>query len=460
MAQTLKLDNYSSVNIKDTTTLADKAAAGNTTVTVANADEITAGVRLLFGSHTDSSEIVTVSSVAGAIATLSSALKLDHVSNTRISVLFGDKLRIYRAANTTGTAPVDTEFTLLATVDMDVDEQSTTYTDATGGDGYWYKYTYYNETAIAETSIADSTVVRGGGVGNYTTPDAIRARAGFMNNPNISDGTIYGYQVRAQDEVNSALSGRYIVPFEKPINATVKDITETLATGMLQYDMYRNTNPAAAAQAKEMMEEAREKLQRIVDGQLVLLNAQGVTTSLPSGVAVSGYPNNSTMTKRKFSMGMELQVQIQVTVTGGKSLQRAFTKLGADMLIFNNAMKSTGMYLTDYYSTTAFASQGGVFGKKWARLSPRYAKRKAKRYAGRPILIATGKMKKSFTYRHNSTSVEISNTAAYFKYHQSNEPREVLPRRVMMGFNAPIRREISGIFDRDIKRKIRKAGLK
>lgn len=154
-------------------------------------------------------------------------------------------------------------------------------------------------------------------------------------------------------------------------------------------------------------------------------------------------------------------MQITVTVTGSKELQRAFHKLGASLLIYDAAMKDTGEALTDYYSTVAFASQGGVFGSQWARLSPRYAVQKAKTHPGRPILVKTGKMIGGFRYRHNNTSAEIYNRMSYFEYHQSTaEPRRRLPRRQTMGINAPVRRMIMEIFDKDIKQKIRKAGLK
>lgn len=151
--------------------------------------------------------------------------------------------------------------------------------------------------------------------------------------------------------------------------------------------------------------------------------------------------------------------QIKITIEGGEELKRAFTKLGAEMLIFNRAMKDTGEFLGEYFANEAFASQGGVFGKKWARLNPQYAVQKAKLYAGRPTLIASGKMQRSFRSRHNNTSVEVDNTTSYFKYHQSEQPRNKLPRRPMMGVNAPIRRKITEIFEKDMQDKIKKAGL-
>lgn len=49
-----------------------------------------------------------------------------------------------------------------------------------------------------------------------------------------------------------------------------------------------------------------------------------------------------------------------------------------------------------------------------------------------PILNKTGKMKGSFTTSMTNTEAKIGNSADYFKYHQSNQSRKKIPRRIML----------------------------
>lgn len=49
-----------------------------------------------------------------------------------------------------------------------------------------------------------------------------------------------------------------------------------------------------------------------------------------------------------------------------------------------------------------------------------------------PILNKTGKMKSSFTDTVGREQATIGNSADYFKYHQSNQARKKIPRRVML----------------------------
>lgn len=152
-------------------------------------------------------------------------------------------------------------------------------------------------------------------------------------------------------------------------------------------------------------------------------------------------------------------MQIQVTITGDKELLRGLKKLGQELYMLKSAMEDIGKDLSDYYSNEAFASQGGVFGTPWPRLSSKYASRKARIYAGRSPLIASGKMKESFDYKADNTSVYISNTAKQFKYHQSSAPRLKLPRRAMIGKNRAIVDIVETIVKQEVTRKIKKAGL-
>lgn len=49
-----------------------------------------------------------------------------------------------------------------------------------------------------------------------------------------------------------------------------------------------------------------------------------------------------------------------------------------------------------------------------------------------PLLEKTGRMRASFRDRVHKDYVVLWNDAPYFMYHQSNQPRSRLPRRIMM----------------------------
>lgn len=150
-------------------------------------------------------------------------------------------------------------------------------------------------------------------------------------------------------------------------------------------------------------------------------------------------------------------MNIVVTITGSAAVQAKLRKLGSSLYDLKASMADIGRDAADYYANQGFGSQGGVFGQSWRPLSVRYAAKKAGTYPGRPPLIATGKMKNSFTYSSTPSSVLVSNTAPQFKYHQSSAPRSKIPRRVMMGVNEPVKRIVRETIQAEITRKIRVA---
>jgi hypothetical protein len=109
------------------------------------------------------------------------------------------------------------------------------------------------------------------------------------------------------------------------------------------------------------------------------------------------------------------------------------------------AMKDSGDYLVNFFSGVVFASRGGAIGKPWPALNPRYAVWKAERYPGRPPLIRTGLMNRSFRRDYGALSAKIYNEAEYFKYHQQGLG---VPERVMMAIDDERGSQIQSIFER------------
>jgi phage gpG-like protein len=150
---------------------------------------------------------------------------------------------------------------------------------------------------------------------------------------------------------------------------------------------------------------------------------------------------------------LELSIKIQ----GSKEVRAKLRRLGTSLYDLRSPMNEIGNQAARYYANQGMNSQGGVFGAAWTPLKRRTLARKSRTYPGRPPLVATGKMRDSFTFSASSKSVLVGNNAPYFKYHQSTLPRKRLPRRQMMGINAPVKKMVRDIISEEIERKIRAA---
>lgn len=136
----------------------------------------------------------------------------------------------------------------------------------------------------------------------------------------------------------------------------------------------------------------------------------------------------------------QLQARLQKVVERIGSLQPTFTKVGETMIKF--------------YSTQPFLSQGGVYGRPWDPLNPKYEAYKERKYPGRGILVASGKMQDSFKAHATSSRVEITNSAEYFAKHQLGKG---VPQRVSMMLDTQRRELAIKTIHADLKLKIAEA---
>lgn len=120
------------------------------------------------------------------------------------------------------------------------------------------------------------------------------------------------------------------------------------------------------------------------------------------------------------------------TIEGEKQLSRNLRGISETMGDWKPAFTKIAKDLKDVYANDVFKTKGGAIGENWPPLKPSYlaAKRKAG-YSAQP-LVKTGQMQKAFKSLAKTDSATIWNSIAYSKYHQSNQPRRKLPRRVMM----------------------------
>lgn len=130
-------------------------------------------------------------------------------------------------------------------------------------------------------------------------------------------------------------------------------------------------------------------------------------------------------------------MKFTITVDGELKSARAFEAMDKTLRDF------TGLWPeihADFLQavTDQFETQGVRGAGKWRALSPRYAKWKQSKYPGRPILVLTGKLKKSFSHSGSPDQIKIfeplsatfgtkvANEDGYMYpgYHQSVTPPE------------------------------------
>lgn len=149
-------------------------------------------------------------------------------------------------------------------------------------------------------------------------------------------------------------------------------------------------------------------------------------------------------------------MQIHVTVDGPEVALARLRKVEGGIVDLTPAMKSVADYAKSYFAGQAFVSQGQVYGQRWPRLNPSYENWKSKKYPGRPVLVRTGLMQRSFESDSDENSATIWNDTDYFKYHQSDESRtSKLPRRAMMAANDTMRQNLYAIINAYVQKQMK-----
>lgn len=278
MPAKIRINNFDSSNIIEKAILDADSVIGATTLTLKNSQNFNVNDYALVGAQGgEKSELKAISAVNAdqITVTLSTATKEAHNRFDQVTTLFGNQIKIYRASNVDGTIPADNQFTLLTTLGIDPDQLYTDYTDATGSSTYWYKFTYYNSTALTESNLADAIAVRGSGYGNYCSVDEIRFESGLKNNRWITDADIDFYRKSAQAEIDGSLTGTYTVPFTTPINPLIAEITRKLAAGFI---LTKNYGPLATLNTNNgttKITEARALLDKLNKKTITLTDVVG-----------------------------------------------------------------------------------------------------------------------------------------------------------------------------------------
>jgi phage gpG-like protein len=115
-----------------------------------------------------------------------------------------------------------------------------------------------------------------------------------------------------------------------------------------------------------------------------------------------------------------------------------------------------------------FKSEGAEGGEKWQALSPEYQGWKDRHYPGQPILQRTGDLEASLTSGNDPNAVKVEGRKAltmgsrvpYAIYHQSLDPRTVLPRRPEINVSEPFRRSVTKLMQSYLVDVATSAGLR
>jgi len=136
------------------TILTEQANAGATSISVANNSGFSANDFIVIGNPgSEFTEIVRISSLSGNnTINLATALKFSHYYSSPVTLIYYDKIEIERAISKEGP------YTLIATIDIAIDEDFTTFRDEEGDiDKFYrvrYKNSYNNKTSTYSSPLA------------------------------------------------------------------------------------------------------------------------------------------------------------------------------------------------------------------------------------------------------------------------------------------------------------------
>ena len=151
-----------------------------------------------------------------------------------------------------------------------------------------------------------------------------------------------------------------------------------------------------------------------------------------------------------------MPLTLSFAIEGEQQLLRRFAGIEKEMHDWTPAFKESIEALKDIFGNKVFETRGGAIGEQWEALDPEYQRWKSMHYPGKGILEASGAMRRSFETMFKADQAAIWNTASYFAYHQSNQPRSKMPRRVMMKLAEEQRQIVVKIFHTLFVKKLKK----
>lgn len=287
------------IKLERTTLIADAAKGTDVELELANNSGMADNTFIVIGQEgSDKAELVKINeAVTPGEGVQVATLIFDHKAGEPVTVYRFNKRKFYGATEAGGSY---TELTDDGSPkDIQVDDPQGTFLEYTGSDYSYFKSTYYNSETLDETEIDDSEEVLADESKRYCSIYGIRKMAGLTNNPYITDGRIEDKRKQAENEVNSSIMQRYVLPLSE-VPPLITYITECLAAGYISYEEY-----GQEGEAVKKLGEARGILKKLMSGEQRLIGSDMAELPLSrSAYKIYGKPNGSETGghTRKFGM--------------------------------------------------------------------------------------------------------------------------------------------------------------
>src|ERR1700712_1763880 len=148
-------------------------------------------------------------------------------------------------------------------------------------------------------------------------------------------------------------------------------------------------------------------------------------------------------------------IKMNISLTGVKEFEGSLDRIRDVVSDFTPELRDIGEWYIDFLQNDVFETEGGVYGSSWQSLNSKYAAQKAKKYPGRGILEASGRMRTSWKLYTASQYALITNGAAYAIYHQEGTSR--IPQRMFVKFDKQREDHITSMFSEGILKSIQNA---
>jgi phage gp36-like protein len=277
---------------------ADAAAGSNVSLTLLNNGGFTNSAFVVIGY--EGNELCEMEQInqapSGNTSIRVATLKFNHQKGEPVTVYRYDKRKFYGATSATGSfAELTADGSPLP---IQVDDPTGTIIEYTGIEGYTYfKATYYNSTTTDETSQDDSDAVLANESVRYASLYAIRKHAGLAGNPRYSESRLETKRKQAENEINSAIAAKYVLPLSE-VPHLVSQICELLAAGYIDYEEFGKNGEGV-----KWLGEGRALLKAIQKGTQLLIGTDGTELARNTKVGVlDGYPNDEDTDSAQFSM--------------------------------------------------------------------------------------------------------------------------------------------------------------
>lgn len=159
-------------------------------------------------------------------------------------------------------------------------------------------------------------------------------------------------------------------------------------------------------------------------------------------------------------------MNFSISVDGTEKASRGFKNLSSLVRDFRPVWPEIHMYFLRA-TLEEFDAQGARGGTTWKPLSPRYKTWKEKKYPGKPILVLTERLRRSFSvagrkgvdqiYEENPLSLTMGTAIYYARYHQRGTKR-MAARPIIQPTTKDMDRIVSRLY-RFIERGARDAGF-